>query len=160
MVPSDGIPETALESRQLALELKSFERLERVRINFGQPLGKCFGGLPQLTELVVPFFAHPAADQLLLSFGKLCDRKDVGVAATLDDVFCDPLELLEELLGVGNDHSARSEGDRTESSEASPGRHSTRARSGRETPGQDQPSGLAGSLLQRRSTSKGTGTRL
>ena len=69
-----------------------------MRINFGQPFGKCFGSFPQLAELVVAFFAHPAADQVLLCFGELSDRKNVGVAAALDDVFRDPLELLEELL--------------------------------------------------------------
>lgn len=121
MVSPDRLGETALQGRQLALELEPLERFHGLRVNLGKPLGEDLRSFTQIAVLLVALFGYPAADLFLFRLGELCNREDVGVATALDDIFGDPLELLEELLVVGNNHRPRSQRDRAEPAKVPPG---------------------------------------
>src|SRR5207248_9339342 len=67
------------------------------------------------------------------------DRQAERIAAALNDVLGDPLELLEQVLAVGHDDRAWSQGDRAEPLKVAPRGDTRRARGGGQPPGQDKP---------------------
>src|SRR5690349_14137073 len=100
---------------------------------------RLLGGVTDASVLFLPLPAHPPPDLLFVRLRQLCHRQHVGVAAPLDDVFRDPLQLLEQVLGVRKDDRAGREHDRAEALEAAPGGDSRRARRRRQPPRQDEP---------------------
>src|SRR5216684_12468 len=108
---------------ECADSIASFERFPVAQLSLGKAPCETFRRLLQLAVFLAAFVAHPAADLVFLRLGQLCDRQDIGIALTLDDVLSDPFELLEELLVVWKDHGARCEGDRSKASQAPPRRH-------------------------------------
>src|SRR5262245_26763804 len=97
VVTFDRTPQRALERCQLAV------------------VASACGRLTQLGVFEPALLTHAPADDLFVSLGQLRHRQHVGVAATLDDVLRDPLELLQQVLGAGQDSGARSERDGAES---------------------------------------------
>src|SRR6266849_8399060 len=139
VVATDRTCKSALQGCQLAPDLTSFQRFPVAQLSLGKAPCETFSRLPQLAVFLAAFVAHPAADLVFLRLGQLCDRQDIGIALTLDDVLSDPFELLEELLVVWKDHGARCEGDRSKASQAPPRRHPGRARRRRQSPCQNEP---------------------
>src|SRR6266571_5190839 len=98
MIPLDRAREAAPKTSKLAPELGTFERLKGLGVSFRQATSEDSRSFSQLEIFLVAFVAHAPADFIFVCLSELGDREHVSVAFALDYVFCDPLELLEELL--------------------------------------------------------------
>src|SRR5438445_10077157 len=129
VVAFDRAGQSAPQNRDLAPKAGLVDR----------PARQAFGRLAKLFVLLLAVLTHPSPDVALLCLRELCDWEHVGVPAALDNVLGDPVELLQQVLAVRQDHSAGREVHRAQPLQAAPRCHPRGARSRRQAPRQPQP---------------------